>query len=111
MSTHEGAHGSPAVAGQALERDARALLGQAMGYVAVTVGFAALGALPRPRSERRDRAAAGILLVIYPLIDVAASLIDARSQRSSARRPLLAGMLARRRRRAANPAARVLSAG
>jgi uncharacterized protein len=44
MSTHEAAHGSPAVAGQALERDARALLGQAMGYVAVTVGFAALGA-------------------------------------------------------------------
>jgi uncharacterized membrane protein HdeD (DUF308 family) len=35
--------------------------------------------------------AAGILVVIYPLIDVAASLIDARSQRGSARRPLLAG--------------------
>ena len=36
-------------------------------------------------------AAAGILVVIYPLIDVAASLIDARSQRGSARRLLLAG--------------------
>jgi uncharacterized membrane protein HdeD (DUF308 family) len=35
--------------------------------------------------------AAGILVVIYPLIDVAASLIDARSQRGSARRLLLAG--------------------
>jgi uncharacterized membrane protein HdeD (DUF308 family) len=34
---------------------------------------------------------AGILVVIYPLIDVAASLIDARSQRGSARRLLLAG--------------------
>ena len=34
--------------------------------------------------------AAGILVVIYPLIDVAASLIDARSQRGSAR-VLLAG--------------------
>jgi uncharacterized membrane protein HdeD (DUF308 family) len=37
---------------------------------------------------------AGILLVIYPLIDVAASLIDARSQRGSARRLLLAGAAA-----------------
>jgi uncharacterized membrane protein HdeD (DUF308 family) len=35
--------------------------------------------------------AAGILVVIYPLIDVAASLVDARSQRGSARRLLLAG--------------------
>jgi uncharacterized membrane protein HdeD (DUF308 family) len=35
--------------------------------------------------------AAGILVVIYPLIDVAASLIDARSQHASARRLLLAG--------------------
>jgi uncharacterized membrane protein HdeD (DUF308 family) len=35
--------------------------------------------------------AAGILVVIYPLIDVAASLIEARSQRGSARRLLLAG--------------------
>ena len=46
---------------------------------------------------------AGALIVLYPLI-------DARSQNGFARR-LLAGMLARRRRRAANPAARVLSAG
>jgi uncharacterized membrane protein HdeD (DUF308 family) len=35
--------------------------------------------------------AAGILVVIYPLIDVAASLLDARSQSGSARRVLLAG--------------------
>jgi uncharacterized membrane protein HdeD (DUF308 family) len=34
---------------------------------------------------------AGVLLVLYPLIDVAASLIEARSQRGSARRLLLAG--------------------
>jgi hypothetical protein len=53
---------------------------------------------------------AGALIVLYPLIDAAASLIDARSQNGFARRLLLAGMLARRRRRAANPAARVLSA-
>jgi uncharacterized membrane protein HdeD (DUF308 family) len=38
--------------------------------------------------------AAGILVVIYPLIDVAASLVDAQSQRGSARRPLLAGAAA-----------------
>jgi hypothetical protein len=33
-----------ALGGQALERDARTLLGPVMGFVAVTVGFAALGA-------------------------------------------------------------------
>jgi uncharacterized membrane protein HdeD (DUF308 family) len=38
--------------------------------------------------------AAGILVVIYPLIDVAASLIDARSEHGSARRGLLAGTAA-----------------
>jgi uncharacterized membrane protein HdeD (DUF308 family) len=36
-------------------------------------------------------AAAGIVVVIYPLIDVAASLIDARTQHGAARGPLLAG--------------------
>jgi uncharacterized membrane protein HdeD (DUF308 family) len=35
--------------------------------------------------------AAGILVVIYPLIDVVASLIDARGEHGSARRVLLAG--------------------
>jgi uncharacterized membrane protein HdeD (DUF308 family) len=35
--------------------------------------------------------AAAILVVIYPLIDVAGSLVDARSQQGSARRLLLAG--------------------
>jgi uncharacterized membrane protein HdeD (DUF308 family) len=34
-------------------------------------------------------AGAGVLLVLYPLIDLVASLIDARSQHGSARRPLL----------------------
>jgi uncharacterized membrane protein HdeD (DUF308 family) len=37
---------------------------------------------------------AGVLLVLYPLIDVAASLIDARSQHGSARQLLLAGAAA-----------------
>jgi FtsH-binding integral membrane protein len=34
----------PALAGEAIERDARELLGQVMGLVAIAVGFAALGA-------------------------------------------------------------------
>jgi FtsH-binding integral membrane protein len=44
MSTYETTYDDPALAGGAIERDTRALLGQVMGYVAVTVGFAALGA-------------------------------------------------------------------
>ena len=44
MSTYETPYDDPALAGEAVERDARALLGQVMGYVAVTVGVAALGA-------------------------------------------------------------------
>jgi hypothetical protein len=44
MSTYETTYDDPAVAGEAIEPDARELLGQVMGYVAVTVGFAALGA-------------------------------------------------------------------
>jgi FtsH-binding integral membrane protein len=44
MSTFTSTHDAPALRGQAIERDARQLLGQVMGYVAVTVGFTALGA-------------------------------------------------------------------
>jgi FtsH-binding integral membrane protein len=44
MSTVETTYHDPAVGGDAIERDARALLGQVMGFVAVAVGFAALGA-------------------------------------------------------------------
>jgi FtsH-binding integral membrane protein len=44
MSTYEITHDGRAVADEAIERDARELLGQVMGYVAVSVGFAALGA-------------------------------------------------------------------
>jgi FtsH-binding integral membrane protein len=45
MSTLNTAHDDPAVRGEPIADDrARALLGQVMGYVAVTVGFAALGA-------------------------------------------------------------------
>jgi FtsH-binding integral membrane protein len=44
MSTFETTFHDPAAGGDAIERDARALLGQVMGLVAVAVGFAALGA-------------------------------------------------------------------
>ena len=44
MSTVNHTYDAPAPGGEAIERNARALLGQVMGYVAVTVGFAALGA-------------------------------------------------------------------
>jgi hypothetical protein len=45
MSTVNTAYDDPALGGQAIARDqARALLGQVMGLVAVAVGFAALGA-------------------------------------------------------------------
>jgi FtsH-binding integral membrane protein len=44
MSTPEMSYGDQTLTGRPAERDARALLGQVMGFVAVTVGFAALGA-------------------------------------------------------------------
>lgn len=44
MSTINTTYDDRALGGEAIERDARALLGQVMGFVAVTVGFAALGA-------------------------------------------------------------------
>jgi FtsH-binding integral membrane protein len=61
MSTFKSTYDDPALGGDALEHDrARALLGQVMGYVAVTVAFAALGAyLGRDLSG-----AIGLLLLI-----------------------------------------------
>jgi FtsH-binding integral membrane protein len=44
MATSTTTYDDKALAGNAVGRDARALLGQVMGYVAVTVGFSALGA-------------------------------------------------------------------
>jgi FtsH-binding integral membrane protein len=60
MSTIRTTYDEPALAGERIERDARALLGQVMGFVAVTVAFAALGAyLGRDLSG-----AAGLVLFI-----------------------------------------------
>ena len=44
MSTYTSTYDRAALGGRAVERDPRALLGQVMGYVAVTVGLSALGA-------------------------------------------------------------------
>ena len=44
MSAIGTAYDDPTLGGEAVERDARELLGRVMGFVAVTVGFAALGA-------------------------------------------------------------------
>jgi FtsH-binding integral membrane protein len=44
MSTNLTTYDDPALGKRAIDRDARELLGQVMGFVAVAVGFAALGA-------------------------------------------------------------------
>jgi modulator of FtsH protease len=44
MSTIRTTYDDAALGGKAIERDARELFGEVMGFVAVTVGFAALGA-------------------------------------------------------------------
>jgi hypothetical protein len=54
MSTFKTTY-DPGLGGGALADDhARALLARVMGYVAVTVGFTALGAYLGRRSQRRD---------------------------------------------------------
>jgi uncharacterized membrane protein HdeD (DUF308 family) len=58
---------------------------------AVAIVWAAVFAVVADSLTTGVTVAAGILVVIYPLIDVAASLIDARTQRGSARKLLLAG--------------------
>ena len=61
MSTFKTTYDGPALAGDEIAHDrARALLGQVMGYVAVTVGFAALGAY----LGRDFRGAIGLVLFI-----------------------------------------------
>jgi uncharacterized membrane protein HdeD (DUF308 family) len=57
----------------------------------VAIAWAAVFAAVSDSLTTGVTVAAGILVVIYPLIDVVASLIDARGQRGSARRVLLGG--------------------
>jgi uncharacterized membrane protein HdeD (DUF308 family) len=59
------------------------------GLVAIT--WAAVFAAAADSLTGSVTVAVGVLLVAYPLIDVVASLIDARTQTGSARRILLAG--------------------
>lgn len=57
----------------------------------VAIAWAAVFAAVADSLTTGVTVAAGVLLVLYPLIDAVASLIDARSQRGSARQLLLAG--------------------
>jgi len=57
----------------------------------VAIAWAALFAAVSDSLTTDVTVAAGILVVIYALIDLVASLVDARNQRGSARRLLLAG--------------------
>ena len=59
------------------------------GLVAIT--WAAVFAAAADSLTGSVTVGVGVLLVVYPLIDVVASLIDARTQTGSARRILLAG--------------------
>jgi uncharacterized membrane protein HdeD (DUF308 family) len=57
----------------------------------LAIGWSAVFAAASHSLTTSVTVGAGILLVVYPLIDVIASLIDARSQNGSARQLLLAG--------------------
>ena len=59
------------------------------GLIAIT--WAAVFAAAAESLTSSVTVGVGVLLVAYPLIDVIASLIDARTQRGSARKILLAG--------------------
>jgi FtsH-binding integral membrane protein len=63
MSTSDTTYNDPALAGEAVERDSRQLLGQVMGLVAITVAFSALGAY-----LGRDLSGLAGLLLFIPAI-------------------------------------------
>ena len=88
MSTFETTFHDPAVGGDAIERDARALLGKVMGLVAVAVGFAALGAyLGRDLSG-----ATGLVLIIGAFACILALNIAAAKGREQLAIGLLFGL-------------------
>ena len=58
---------------------------------AVAIAWAAVFAAAAHSQTTAVTVGAGVLLVLYPLIDAVASVIDARSQQGSARQLLLAG--------------------
>src|SRR5687767_14728903 len=85
MSTYDTTYDDPALAGGAIERDARQLLGEVMGYVAVTVGFAALGAY-----LGRDLSGGTGLLLFIPAF---AAIIGLNIASASGREQLATGLL------------------
>jgi FtsH-binding integral membrane protein len=88
VSTFDATYNDPAVGGEAVERDTRALLGQVMGLVAVAVGFAALGAyLGRDLSG-----ATGLVLIIGAFACVFALNIAAAKGREQLAIGLLFGL-------------------
>jgi FtsH-binding integral membrane protein len=88
VSTFDPAYHDPAVGGEAIERDARALLGHVMGLVAVAVAFAALGAyLGRDLSG-----ATGLVLIIGAFACIFALNIAAAKRREQLAIGLLFGL-------------------
>ena len=88
MSTTEAtSNATPAVSSDSTARTLQLFLTRGLIAIAWAAVFAAVSDSPTTGVT----VGAGILLVLYPLIDVVASLIDARSQHGSARRLLLAG--------------------
>jgi modulator of FtsH protease len=69
MATLETTYDNPALGGKAIERDARELLGQVTGFVAVAVAFAALGAY-----LGRDLSGATGLVLLIPVIGCVVAL-------------------------------------
>jgi uncharacterized membrane protein HdeD (DUF308 family) len=91
MSTTEAtSNTTPGVSNDSTERTLHLFLTRGLVAIAWAAAFAAVS----DSLTTGVTVGAGVLLVLYPLIDVVASLVDARSQRGSARQLLLAGAAA-----------------
>jgi uncharacterized membrane protein HdeD (DUF308 family) len=91
MSTTEAtSNTTPGVSNDSTERTLHLFLTRGL----VAIAWAAVFAAVSDSLTTGVTVGAGVLLVLYPLIDMVASLIDARSQRGSARQLLLAGAAA-----------------
>src|SRR4051794_17311250 len=88
MRTIRTTYDDPALAGKTIERDTRALLGQVMGFVAVTVGFAALGAF----LGRELSGATGLVLFILAFALIVGLNIAAAKSREQLAIGLLFGL-------------------
>lgn len=78
---------TPRLSNSSTARNVRLFLGRGI----IAIAWAAVFAAVSHSLTTAVTVGAGVLLVLYPLIDVAASLIDARSQHGSARQLLLGG--------------------